>query len=36
MVITTTELWMFGIIGMMVLFGVCAAIFSNMGKNKSN
>ncbi|MCC8123136.1 MAG: hypothetical protein LIO58_06325 [Oscillospiraceae bacterium] len=34
---TTTVLWMFGIMGMMVLFGVCAAILSRLGKkNREN
>lgn len=30
--ITTTQGWMFGIMGLMVAFGVCAGIFSAMGK----
>lgn len=29
-----TEFWMFGIMGMMCLFGICAAVFSHMGKGK--
>lgn len=36
MEITTTTIWMFGIIAMMVLFGVCAAIFDNLGKKREN
>ena len=36
MVITTTELWMFGIIGMMILFGICAGVFSKLGNNKNS
>lgn len=31
---TTTEFWMFGIIGMMVLFGICAFVLNNMGKKR--
>lgn len=34
MTFTTTEFWMFGIIGMMCLFGVFAGIFAHMGKNR--
>ncbi|MGL5511683.1 MAG: hypothetical protein ACRDBM_00385 [Sporomusa sp.] len=34
MVFTTTEFWMFGIIGMMILFGICAAVLSSMGKKR--
>ena len=33
MEITTTEIWMFGIIALMVLFGIFAVVFSSMGKN---
>ena len=31
---TTTEFWMFGIIGMMLLFGLCSVIFSKLSKDK--
>ena len=30
--ISTTQGWMIGIIALMIAFGVCAAIFSAMGK----
>lgn len=33
---TTTEFWMFGIMGMMALFGICAAVLSGMGKKRRN
>lgn len=33
MVLTTTEFWMFGIIGLMLLFGVFAGIFAKFSKN---
>ncbi len=32
--ITTTQGWMIGIIAMMVGFGVCALIFTAMGKKR--
>ena len=34
MVFTTTEFWMFGIIGLMLLFGVFAGLFSKFSKDK--
>ena len=34
MTFTTTEFWMFGIIGMMCLFGIFAGIFSSPRKKK--
>lgn len=32
MTITMTQIWMFGIIALMCVFGICAAIFSAKGK----
>lgn len=29
-----TEYWMFGIMAMMCLFGVCAGVFSSLRKKK--
>lgn len=34
MAFTTTEFWMFGIMGMMVLFGICAALLNHIGKKR--
>lgn len=30
--ISTTQGWMFGIIALMIVFGICAGVFSAMGK----
>lgn len=32
--ITTTQGWMIGIIAMMAGFGICALVFSAMGKKR--
>lgn len=32
--ITMTQGWMIGIIALMAVFGVCAGIFSGMGKRR--
>ena len=30
--ITTTQGWMIGIIALMIVFGICALVFAQMGK----
>lgn len=32
MLLSTTQLWMLGIMALMAAFGVCAGIFNSMGK----
>lgn len=32
--ITMTQAWMIGIIGLMVVFGICALVFRSMGKKR--
>lgn len=32
--ITMTQGWMIGIIAFMAVFGICAGVFSALGKNK--
>lgn len=29
-----TQLWMLGIIGLMVIFGICAGVFAKMGQKE--
>lgn len=31
---TMTQGWMVGIIALMVIFGICAAVFAKMGKEQ--
>lgn len=32
MLLSTTQFWMLGIMALMAAFGVCAGIFSSLGK----
>lgn len=32
MAISMTQIWMIGIIVLMLIFGICALVFSKMGK----
>jgi len=35
--LTMTQFWMIGIIGLMVIFGICGGIFYHLGKkNEEN
>ena len=32
--LTMTQLWMLGIIGLMVIFAICGGVFNALGKKK--